>query len=118
MMDIREDHELTDEEMVRRQKAMNNYNAELEIEIESTAGPTELEKARYAKLREEQGKEPKVIPGQKTKEAKNQLLLGHLVEASLSMINLLETSEGSKMFFNIDVPLSDGRKFSMCLKGE
>lgn len=74
---------------------------------------TPLEAKRYAKLREEQGKPPKIEPGQKTEEDKSRLMLGRLVENILGQIKLLELVLGQSMFLKLDVPMQDGRQFKM-----
>jgi len=76
----------------------------------------EMERELFAAKRAANGKPPKVARGAASKEAKDQLLLGWLVESFMTSINLLEAAKDQKMMFTIDVPTSDNRKLSISLQ--
>lgn len=79
---------------------------------------TELEKARHAKLREAQGKEPKVEPGEKREMRQDQIIFGRLLDLVLGQIAFAELLMGKQMFFEVSTPLKDGRKFTIKLEGQ
>lgn len=76
---------------------------------------TELEKARHAKIREAQGKEPKIPRGEAKAIERDNLILGGLVENILGQINYTEMLVGEKMFLDFTAKLKDGRHLSMKL---